>query len=138
MDRFFIKYSKYDIFVVINQKLCNVCGQKLVWVVNTIGSTNTSTFVKIREVTQNWHGMTRKPNPPHWYTFIVSLRTWNLKVGPVCKPPSNCSRWGCTKKSVIEKKNLVDCLKLYSGWYCLIDESPMSLTMAKPAPNVPA
>jgi len=38
------------IFVVINQK---VCGQKLVWVVSTIGTTNTISFIKIREVTQN-------------------------------------------------------------------------------------
>ena len=52
----------FKIFVVINQKLCGVWDQKLVWVVNTIGTTNTPSFVKIREVTQNslliWHGMT--------------------------------------------------------------------------------
>ena len=41
------------IFVIINQKLCNVCGQKLVWMVSTIGTTNTQSFVKIREVTRN-------------------------------------------------------------------------------------
>ena len=48
------------IFVVINQKLCNICGQKLVWMVSTIGTTNTPSLVKIWEVTQNslliWHG----------------------------------------------------------------------------------
>ena len=27
-------YKIFKIFVVINQKLCNVCGQKLVWVVS--------------------------------------------------------------------------------------------------------
>jgi len=34
------------IFVVINQKLCDACGQKLVWVVSSIGTTNTPSFVK--------------------------------------------------------------------------------------------
>jgi len=43
----------FKIFVVINQKLCVVCGQKLVWVVNTIGTTITPSFVKIQGVTQN-------------------------------------------------------------------------------------
>ena len=41
----------FKIFEVINQKLCGVWGQKLVWVVSTIGTTNISSFVKIREVT---------------------------------------------------------------------------------------
>ena len=57
-----IFYEIFKIFVVINQKLCDVCGQKLIWVVSTIGTTNTISFVKIREVTQNslliLHGMT--------------------------------------------------------------------------------
>jgi len=35
------------IFVVIYQKLCDVCGQKLVWVVSTVGTTNTIAFIKI-------------------------------------------------------------------------------------------
>ena len=48
-----IFHKIFKIFVVINQKLCNVCDQKLVWVVSTIGTTNTISFVKIREVTQN-------------------------------------------------------------------------------------
>ena len=52
----------FKIFVVINQKLWGEWGQKLVWVVSTIGTTKTPSFVKIREVTQNslliWHGMT--------------------------------------------------------------------------------
>ena len=48
-----IFHKIFKVFVVINQKLCDVCGQKLVWVVNTIGTTNTLSFVKIREVTQN-------------------------------------------------------------------------------------
>ena len=48
-----IFHKIFKIFVVINQKLCDVCGQKLVWVVSTIGTTNTISFVKIREVTQN-------------------------------------------------------------------------------------
>ena len=48
-----IFHKIFKIFVVINQKLCDVCDQKLVWVVNTIGTTNTPSFVKIREVTQN-------------------------------------------------------------------------------------
>jgi len=43
----------FKIFGVINQKLCDICGQKLAWVVSTIGITNTPSFVKIREVTQN-------------------------------------------------------------------------------------
>ena len=46
-----IFHKIFKIFVVINQKLCNVCGHKLVWVVSTIGTTNTSSFVKIRKVT---------------------------------------------------------------------------------------
>ena len=48
-----IFHKIFKIFVVINQKLCDVCGQKLVLVVSTIGTTNTISFVKIREVTQN-------------------------------------------------------------------------------------
>ena len=48
-----IFHKIFKIFVVINQKLCDVCGQKLVWVVSTIGTTNTPSFVKIQEVTQN-------------------------------------------------------------------------------------
>ena len=48
-----IFHKIFKVFVVINQKLCDVCGQKLVWVVNTIRTTNTLSFVKIREVTQN-------------------------------------------------------------------------------------
>ena len=50
-----IFHKIFKIFVVINQKLCDVCGQKLVLVVSTIyvGTTNTPSFVKIREVTQN-------------------------------------------------------------------------------------
>ena len=48
-----IFHKIFKIFVVINQKLCDVCGQKLVWVVSTIGTTNAPSFVKIREVTQN-------------------------------------------------------------------------------------
>ena len=43
----------FKIFVVINQKLCGVWSQKLVWVVSTIGTTNTPSFVKIREMTRN-------------------------------------------------------------------------------------
>ena len=57
-----IFHKTFKIFEVINQKPCDVCGQKLVWVVSTIGSTNTPSFIKIWEVTQNslliWHGMT--------------------------------------------------------------------------------
>ena len=49
----FHKIFKIKIFVVINQKLCDVCGQKLVWVVSTIGTTNKPSFVKIQEVAQN-------------------------------------------------------------------------------------
>ena len=49
----------------VDQKLCDICGKKLVWVVSTIGTTNTISFIKIWEVTQNslliWHGMTHKP-----------------------------------------------------------------------------
>ena len=48
-----IFHKIFKIFVVINQKLCDVYGQKLVWVVSTIGTTNTSSVVKIQEVTQN-------------------------------------------------------------------------------------
>ena len=48
-----IFHKIFKIFVVINQKLCDICGQKLVQVVNTIGTTNTISFVKIREETQN-------------------------------------------------------------------------------------
>ena len=65
-----IFHKIFKIFVVINQKPCDVCGQKLVWVVSTIGSTNTPSFVKIREVTQNslliWHGMTH-----NWKNFVL-------------------------------------------------------------------
>ena len=43
----------FKIFVVINQKLCDVYGQKIVWVVGTIGTINTPSFVQIQEVTQN-------------------------------------------------------------------------------------
>ena len=49
-----IFHKIFKMFVVINQKLCDVCGQNLVWVVSTIGTTNTISFVKIREVTQNF------------------------------------------------------------------------------------
>ena len=37
----------FKIFVVINQKLCDVCGQTLVWMESTIGTTNTTSFIKI-------------------------------------------------------------------------------------------
>ena len=43
----------FKIFVVINQKLCDVYGRKLLLVVSTIGTTNTPSFIKIQEVTQN-------------------------------------------------------------------------------------
>jgi len=46
-----IFHKIFKIFVVLNQKLCDVCSQKLVLVVSTIGTTNTPSFVKIREVT---------------------------------------------------------------------------------------
>ena len=42
----------FKIFVVINPPrttVCDISDQKLVWVVNTIGTTNTSSFIKIRE-----------------------------------------------------------------------------------------
>ena len=74
MDQFFIKYS-----VVINQKLCDVCVQKLVWMVSTIGTTNTPSFIKIREVTQNslliLHEMTRRRSDILllYVSFIVKL-----------------------------------------------------------------
>ena len=48
-----IFHKTFKIFVVINQKLCDVYGQKLVWVVSTIGIANKPSFVKIQEVTQN-------------------------------------------------------------------------------------
>ena len=48
-----IFHKIFKIFVVINQKLRDECGQRLVWVVSPIGTTNTPSFVKIREVTQN-------------------------------------------------------------------------------------
>jgi len=48
-----IFHKIFKIFVIINQKLYEVCGQKLVLVVSTIGTTNTPSFIKIREVTQN-------------------------------------------------------------------------------------
>ena len=31
----------YKIFVVINQKICDLCGQKLVWVLSITSTTNT-------------------------------------------------------------------------------------------------
>ena len=37
-----IFYKIFKVFVVINQKLCDVYGQKLIWVVSTIGTTNIS------------------------------------------------------------------------------------------------
>ena len=43
----------FKIFVVINQKIRDICGQKLVWVVSTMGTKNTPTFVKIQDMTQN-------------------------------------------------------------------------------------
>ena len=49
-----IFHKALKIFVVINQKLYYICGQKLVWVVSTIGNTNTPSFVKILVVTQNF------------------------------------------------------------------------------------
>ena len=39
--------------MIINQKIYDVCGQKLVWVVNTIGTTNMPSFIEIRELIQN-------------------------------------------------------------------------------------
>ena len=48
-----IFHKIFKILVVINQKLCDVCGQKLVRVVSTIGTTSTLSFIKIQEVTQN-------------------------------------------------------------------------------------
>jgi len=49
-----IFHKIFKTFVVINQKLCDVCGQKLVLVVSTTGTTNTPSFVKIQEVTRNF------------------------------------------------------------------------------------
>ena len=51
-----IFHKIFKIFVVINQKLCDVCSQKLVLVVSTIGTTKYykhTKFRQIREVTQN-------------------------------------------------------------------------------------
>jgi len=42
-----IFHKMFKIFVVINQKLCDACSQKLVWVVSTIGTTNTPSLVEI-------------------------------------------------------------------------------------------
>ena len=67
----------FKIFVVINQKLWDVCGQKLVLVVSTIGTTNTPSFVKIQEVTQNslliWHGMTPIDCKTKFFLILVML-----------------------------------------------------------------
>ena len=52
-----IFHKIFKIFVVINQKLCDVCGQKLAWVVSTIGT-------KFRQ------------NPRGDPKFLVDL-TWN-------------------------------------------------------------
>ena len=41
------------VFVVIYQKPCGVCFQRLVWVVSTIDATSTPSFIKIQEVVQN-------------------------------------------------------------------------------------
>ena len=48
-----IFHKIFKIFVVINQKLCDLCGQKSIWMANTIGTTNTPSFVKIQELIQN-------------------------------------------------------------------------------------
>ena len=67
-----IFHKIFKIFVVINQKPCDARGQKLVWVVSTIGSTNRPSFVKIQEVTQIslliWHGMTDR-----WWFMICAI-----------------------------------------------------------------
>ena len=42
--------------MVINPKLCGVWGQKLLWVMSTIGTPNTPSFIKIREVTLRFLG----------------------------------------------------------------------------------
>ena len=38
-------HKKFKIFVIINQKLCHVYGQNLVWMVNTIGTANAPSFI---------------------------------------------------------------------------------------------
>ena len=47
-----IFHKIFKIFVVINQKLCDVYRQKLVWVMSAIGTANISSFIKIQEVTK--------------------------------------------------------------------------------------
>ena len=48
-----IFHKIFKIFVVMDQKLSDVCVQKLEWGVSTIGSTNTPSFIKIRVLSQN-------------------------------------------------------------------------------------
>ena len=88
-------HETFKIFVVINQKLCGVWGQKLVWVVNTIGTTNTPSFIKIQEVTQNslliWHGMTHMislrfvnfVDPSRVKDVSVDLQVYMVHPGPL-------------------------------------------------------
>ena len=42
-----IFHEIFKIFVVINQKLCDLSSQKFIWVVSTIGTTNIPSFIKI-------------------------------------------------------------------------------------------
>ena len=76
-----IFHKIFKIFVVINQKLWHVYDQKLIWVVSTLGTTNTPNFVKIWEVIQNssliWQGMTQKQ-----YRVLINVNNinWNLEM----------------------------------------------------------
>ena len=64
-----IFHKIFKIFVV---KLCNVCGQKLVWVVSTIGTTSTPCFIKIQEVTQKFLVDLTQNDPISMYVNHVS------------------------------------------------------------------
>jgi len=88
-----------------SEKLCDVCGQKLVWVVSTIGTTNTPSFVKIQEVTKNtlliWHGMT---------PMQLSKRSKYLSRYYLCSAgPIHCinKRFLCSLKAGITSIKLV-------------------------------
>jgi len=75
-----IFHKIFKIFVVINQKLCDICGQKLVWAVSTIGTTSTQTFVKIREVTQKFLVDLTQNDPLLRFTSIVVIKLFAIDL----------------------------------------------------------
>ena len=98
-----IFYKIFKIFVVINQKLCDVCVQKLEWGwAPYVGTTKTPSFIKIQELTQKyslfiWHGMIYIHTQTHfWYNnFKKKKQNWCVHRLDVGTPGLKINKYNC-------------------------------------------